>query len=547
MSVLIANSHYSVLSSILLPSDIVDIAVKNGEGAAAITDMNSMAGIVQFTKAASKAGIKPVLGVTVETMCNNQISFLAKNLNGYKNLLKLLSKVNSRENFVKRPRVKSENLEGLEDIVCLFGHQSDWENEDQPGKIAKCLRDIFQKDLYLCSSDHSPELFKISKTLGSPYLCCGTIKREDSKDHQYLLNVIKATKLKTKLSNLTNKNDLYYYDNFNNRYRELSERIFESCEEYSIFDSPRLPTFKTPDGSSTLEYLKSVCRESFRRKIPKENWGPYQERIISELAVFEKAGLSDYFMILWGIVNYAQSKNYLVGAGRGSAAGCLISYLLGITKVDPVKFKLIFSRFFNEGRIGSLPDIDVDFPAFAREDIISHIISTYGQDRVGQIATYQTFMGRAAIKCILRADSDIGFGEMNKITEPIQDKSKVADELQDMKDEGREGSVILWALENRADELDQWARLEDGEIVGPLAYQIKMAIELEGIKSAASRHPAGIIISDLPLAERGPVLYDEGSGKQIVGLEYEDAESCGYVKYDCLGLSSLDRMMDINI
>jgi DNA polymerase III subunit alpha len=542
-------SHYSVLQSVLSPSDIVGVAKEYSLNCAALTDFNSMAGIVEFKKSADKAGIKPVLGFTTRTFCNNHVTFLAKNKIGYNNLIKILGEINSKKSFAKGCRVKSEYIQGnSEGLICLFGQDCDWDVPKQVQNVAGALRDIFAENLYIVAGEYDQNIDQLSDTFGTSTIYDSLVKRKNTADSQYLLNVLKAVKYKTTLSNLNTKEDQFFYDDRNGLYKDEIGAIFEQCENYDIFSKPSLPTFHGAGQEGSLEFLKKICRESFKEKIPREEWPRYTERIKRELDVFEKAGLADYFLILWDIIKYAESKGYLVGPGRGSAAGCLVSFLLNITKVDPVKFDLLFSRFYNEGRLGSMPDIDVDFPAFAREDVVKQIIKTYGKDKVGQIVTYQTFMGRAALKAILRVEGSVGFTEMNEITKYIPDKAKISDELQEMKEEGKDESVILWALENRKYSLDNWVELNDeNELEGPMAETFKRAIQLEGIKSAQSRHPAGVIISDSPLIERGPVLYDETSGEQIVGLEYEDAELLGYVKYDCLGISSLDRIMDINV
>jgi DNA polymerase-3 subunit alpha len=297
-----------------------------------------------------------------------------------------------------------------------------------------------------------------------------------------------------------------------------------------------------------------LCRQGWKQKIagkiPEDAQSVYVDRIKKELAVLEDSGLSSYFLIVSDIVEYVRSKGWLPGPGRGSAAGCLVSYLIGITSIDPIKYNLIFERFYNAGRNTkdriSMPDIDVDVPIQYREDIIQYIKNKYGQNKVSQMITFNTLKGRGALKEVLRVYDNLSFEEMNRITKNIPDEAKIADDLQEMKDEDGEASIIRWALENNADKLKEWCFIDDNdELSGPLAKRFEQAIRLEGTKYNQSKHAAGIAICSSELDELCPMIYDTKTDQSIAGLEMSDLESIGIIKFDILGIALLDKIMEV--
>jgi DNA polymerase-3 subunit alpha len=326
-------------------------------------------------------------------------------------------------------------------------------------------------------------------------------------------------------------------------------------ESYDILNKPALPNFECPKGFNPDEYLRELCRNGWRDKIanniPKDKQQIYVDRIKEELDVLQGAGLSSYFLIIQDILNNVKSNNWLPGPGRGSAAGCLVSYLIGITAIDPIKYDLLFSRFYNSGRNTadriSMPDIDVDVPINKREEIISYIKNKYGSNKVSQMITYNTMKGRGALKEVLRVYGNVAFEEMNRITKYIPDEAKIADELQEMKEDTGEASIIRWALENNVDKLKEWCYInEEGELSGPLAKRFEQAIRLEGTKSNQSKHAAGIVISIDELSNVCPMIYDSKNDQLIAGMEMQDLESLGVIKFDILGVAMLDKIMTIS-
>jgi DNA polymerase-3 subunit alpha len=287
------------------------------------------------------------------------------------------------------------------------------------------------------------------------------------------------------------------------------------------------------------------------KDVPESEHTKYADRVKLELDILQKAGLSSYFLIVQDIVNYVKKSGWLPGPGRGSAAGCLVSYLIGITQIDPMKYDLLFERFYNEGRNTadhiSMPDIDVDVPITKREQIIEYIKNKYGIDKVSQMITFNTMKGRGALKEVLRVYDNISFEETNRITKFIPDEAKIADELQEMKEDTGEASIIRWALENNVDKLKEWCYISsDGSLAGPLAKRFEQAIRLEGTKSNQSKHAAGVVISSKSLGSVCPMVYDNKNKQSIAGMEMQDLESLGLIKFDILGVAMLDKIMTIS-
>jgi DNA polymerase-3 subunit alpha len=346
---------------------------------------------------------------------------------------------------------------------------------------------LFNKDLIPAQAvltDLMRDVAESTKTnlvaTAAPFYC----KREDAYDQRVLL----CSSLQTtfpQVENLLNqgddsaigpffKSDRYFLPSyeemlsFGHTENELrvSNEVATLTESYDVLNKPLLPEFPCPNGMSPDEYLKELCRGGWRQKIagkiPKASETTYADRVKYELGVLQHAGLSSYFLILNDICNFISQNGWLLPIGRGSAAGCLTSYLIDVTQVDPVKYDLIFERFYNAGRNTkdrvSMPDIDLDVPSSERGKIIDYIKMKYGESKVGYICNFQTMKGRGAMKEVLRAYGNVPFEMMNRITENIPDEASIIDDLQVMKEEGEEPSIILWALKNEQEKLSEWAR-----------------------------------------------------------------------------------------
>lgn len=603
------HSHYSLLDGLSKPEDIADRCSNIGVNSCAITDHGTISGCIQFYKTMKAKKIKPILGVelyisqqdcTIKNKDNQKLShivLLSKNLSGWKNLIQIVSESNKSEYFYYKPRLDINRLGSLVsrgDIITICGHPGSYlanniyndtfVSDDVISKEIGILTDIFGKDntfieIQLMDTDNEYQQIignklreychknKIPKIASIDAHYCNP---EDSVDQRILLcSNLKMTlpQVSQKITNNENfslesffRSDSYHilsHEDINqiNTSDEIENTILvdSMCEEYDILNKPQLPNFKCPEGFNAEQYLRQLCRDGWKDKIhndiDKSLHEIYADRVKYELSVLESANLSSYFLIVQDIVRHVKSNSWLPGPGRGSAAGCLVSYLVGITAIDPIKYNLIFERFYNAGRNTkdriSMPDIDVDVPIDHRENIIQYIKNTYGSDRVSQMITYNTLKGRGALKEVLRVYNNISFEEMNQITKHIPDEAKIADELQEMKDEEGESSIIRWALENNGSKLKDWCYKKDSVLEGPLAKRFEQAIRLEGTKYNQSKHAAGIAIAKDALSSICPMVYDTKTDQNIAGLEMNDLESIGVVKFDILGIALLDKMMSV--
>ena len=592
------------------PAQIAARCQALGLRSCAITDHGSISGAVQFYKSLKAKNVKPILGCelyisdedsTIKNKENAKLTHfivLAKNKQGWHNLISLVSESNNKENFYHKPRLSFNKLAPYLDgnILGFCGHlgstlsyklSQDPDNATKIGtEFISQMKDLFGADNFFLESqlmdqENLPQqiaLTRIIRDLGkqtnTKVICTPDAhycSQEDAVDQRILLcNNLKTTLVDINKKLLNNedvmmdcffKSDKYYILSAEEM-RELhteeeisnTNLVDSMCESYDILHKPMLPSFECPKGLNPDEYLRELCRVGWREKIkdviPEDKQTEYVERIKHELEVLQGAGLSSYFLIVQDILRYVRENDWLPGPGRGSAAGCLVSYLIGITSIDPIRYDLIFERFYNTGRNTSdrisMPDIDVDVPINKREEIIKYIKDKYGYNKVSQMITYNTMKGRGALKEVLRVYGNISFDEMNRITKFIPDEAKIADELQEMKEETGEASIIRWALENNVDKLKDWCYInEDNELSGPLAKRFEQAIRLEGVKSNQSKHAAGIAISIQDLSDVCPMIYDTKNDQLIAGMEMQDLEDLGVIKFDILGVAMLDKIMTI--
>lgn len=605
------HSHYSLLDGLSKPAQIVKRLDKIELETCALCDHGNISGSVQFIQKMNAAKKKPILGcelyvskerAEIHTDDNRKMShlpILAKNDKGWKQLIKVTSESNQPHNFYYKPRLSLEQLTDYFDgnIMAFSGHlgsdianaivnrdnsvNPNWEKEAT--NLALWFKDALGKDNFFLEAQlmdrvNSPTqiilvdmIRQISKKTGIPVIATPDAhyaSKEDAIDQQILLCTNMHVTMKQARRPDFLLNGFFNSDNFHipsyeemvaygHTQEELDNTLLASsmiAEYKGILQKPILSPFPCPDGLNPDEYLRRLCQDGWRRlvqnRVPKDQHQKYADRIKYELQVLQGAGLSSYFLIVQDIVNFVRNSGWLPGPGRGSAAGCLVSYLVGITSIDPIPYDLIFERFYNAGRntadYVSMPDIDVDIPVTKREEVINYIRRTYGNDRVSQMITFQTMKGRGAIKDVFRAYGDISFEEMNRITACIPDEAKIADDLQTMKEETGESSIIRWALENNGDKLSEWCVLNDsGELEGPLADKFAQAIRLEGTKSNQSKHASGIVIAPETLSNICPMVYDSKNKTQVAGLEMADLESIGMIKFDILGVAVLDKVMGI--
>lgn len=607
------HSTYSLLDGLPRPNAMAERCIEIQATACALTDHGNIAGAVKFYTEMRKRKIKPILGCEIyvchgdptdQSKDNKELShflLLAKNYQGWQDLIRIVSESNRPDFFYHKPRISLDVLGTLlsGNIIGYCGHlgsyiadkildadklSADWKNIgiQEVGRLKNLFgKDNFFLETQLMDKENNPlqiiltdAIRELSKYTDTKTICTPDAhycRKEDAVDQRVLLcNNLKTTfpEISRKISNDENVplGAFFTSDNFhilsqeeiNHLHTEEeidnTQLITDMCEEYNILSKPNLPPFSCPNNLSPAEYLRELCRKGWKEKIAnhidKELQDTYVDRIKYELDVLQGADLSSYFLIVQDIVGYVRNSGWLPGPGRGSAAGCLVSYLIGITSIDPIRYNLLFDRFYNAGRNSedhiSMPDIDVDVPINKRENIIEYIKTCYGSDKVSQMITFNTIKGRGAIKDVLRVYGNISFDEMNKITKGIPDEAKIADDLQEMKEETGEASIIRWALENEPDKLKEWCFIDDNnELQGPLAKRFEQAIRLEGTKSNQSKHAAGIAISAQPLNTLCPMVYDSKNDQMIAGMEMQDLESLGIIKFDILGVAMLDKIMTI--
>ena len=597
------HSHYSLLDGLSKPDQIADRCKSLNIKSCALTDHGNICGSIQFYQKMKKSGIKPILGIelyicqqdaSLQSKENSDLShmvILCKNHKAWKTLIELVSRSNSAEFFYYKPRLSLNDLAKFDcsNFICITGHPGSVIADDiLDGSILKSnaedifklkveeLNNIFGKDnVFIECQLMDSEINPVQKTLTSFYRSMENIKlvatcdahyctKEDAVDQRILLcNNLKTTFTEINKKLIDNesfgmdiffKSDNYHIPSYDEMKQwhttdELNNTIVidSMIETYDILSEPRLPPFKCPDGLTEHEYLTKITHDKLLLLSLDDS---YKTRLENELTVLKEAKLAGYFLIVQDIIQYIKSNNWLPGPGRGSAAGCLVSYLLGITSIDPIKYDLLFERFYNSGRNTaeriSMPDIDVDVPIDKRESVIDYIKQKYGIEKVSQMITFNTLKGRGALKEVLRVYGNISFEETNRITENIPDEAKIADELQEMKEEYGEASIIRWALENNSEKLKQWCYIDDqNQLAGPLAKRFEQAIRLEGTKCHQSKHAAGVAISSYNLNELCPMIYDTKTGQNIAGLEMGDLELLGIVKFDILGVALLDKIMQI--
>jgi len=343
---------------------------------------------------------------------------------------------------------------------------------------------------------------------------------------------------------------------------ENSLAIAAQCSPYSLSHQPMLPQFPTPNGNPSKDFMRDLCRDGWVKRWPqisqviasgKHTKEEYVNRFNMEFDVLTNVGLADYFLIVNDIINFAINDGQLTGAGRGSAAGSLILYLLGVTHVDPIEYDLLFERFYNAGRNTpgniSLPDVDMDFEKNGRERVLQYVRNKYGADRVAQMITFNRMQGRGALKDVTRAHDVLDNETINRITKLLPNEPEIADQLQAMKEVDKanggdgEASIIEWAIENHPNDYKEWVYYDDNEkLQGPLSKVFEQAIRMEGTKRASGKHAAGVVIAQKPLKEICPMAYDSSTGEMIAAMEMNALEKMGHVKFDFLGISTLDKI-----
>ena len=449
------HTEFSLLDGSGKISKMIARAKELGMKSIAITDHGTMYGCIEFYKQAVKQGIKPIIGCEIYVVPKsmhikhldrenetNHLVLMVKNEEGYKNLMKIVSKA-SIEGFYYKPRVDHEYLKEhsgglIASSACLGGEVQRYlmqGNKDKAKETALKYKDIFKDGFYLELQYHgikeqlkvNEQLIEMSKETGIPLICTNDIhyiNKEDSKAHEVLL-CIQTGKTIEDEDRMRFESDEFYLKSpeemkklFSHVPEAISNtvKIAEQCNFDYEFHVSKFPKYPVPDEMSPFQYLKKLCYKGLKEKY-EEVTKELTDRLEYELDVINQMGYVDYFLIVWDFIKYADDNGIMTGPGRGSGAGSIVAYTLNITKIDPIKYNLIFERFLNPERV-SMPDIDSDFCYERRQEVIDYVVEKYGKDNVSQIVTFGTMAPRACIRDVGRA-MNYSYAEVDRIAKMI--------------------------------------------------------------------------------------------------------------------------------
>ncbi len=549
------HTHYSALDGACKVDDLVKRAAELGMPALAITDHGVLSGIIQFYLQCKAKGVKPIIGLeayVVEDRFRKEgqneerwhLTLLAKDDTGYRNLLKLGSAA-FLEGYYYKPRMDYSILRQHSDgLICLSGCASGRLSKAlQNGQIAQAevevdrLADIFgRENIYLEMqetgisdlADINPRLVQLAEKTGLKLVATNDVhylREDDATAHDVLLCIQTGSRLSEE-NRMRFSSEAFYLKSeaemleaFPDHPEALATtmEIADRCNVEIELEGMLIPYFPVPEGYDEKSYLREQCEKGLVRRFGDAVTPAIRERLESELAVVEKMGFPGYFLIVWDFVTYAKTNGIPVGPGRGSAAGSLVSYLLGITDLDPIKYDLLFERFLNPDRI-SMPDIDIDFSVVGREKVIDYVANKYGRDRVAQIATFGTIKARQAIRDAARV-MDVPYGQADRIAKLVPEVLNITLDacLADPKCELK----IAYDAEDQVREV------------------VDMARPLEGLIRQDSIHAAGVVISKGSLTDHLP-LMQKGDAEVVTQVSMGDVEKLGLLKMDFLGLRNLD-------
>jgi len=552
------HTEYSLLDGACRIEGLMQRVKALGQTAVAITDHGVMYGCVDFYKAAKKVGVKPIIGCEVYVATrtrfdkvnridgSNHLVLLCKNETGYKNLIKMVS-VGFTEGFYNKPRVDHELLEEYhEGLICLSAclageiPQALLAGDYEKAKnLARYYEDLFGKgNYYIEIQDHGldeqrtvlPLLVRLSRETGIPLVATNDahyLEKEDSR-MQHILICIQTNKTVNDDDVLEFGTDEFYVKSTDEMYElfsawpeacENTNRIAEMCSFDFEFGVTKLPYFVAPDGMDNKEYFVKLCRDGLLRRYGADVPEDIRARLDYEISIIDRMGYINYYLIVFDFINYAKSQGIPVGPGRGSGAGSLAAYCVGITNIDPIKYNLLFERFLNPERV-SMPDFDIDFCYERRQEVIDYVIRKYGADHVAQIVTFGTMAARAAIRDVGRV-LDMPYGTVDGIAKlvPMEPKMTLTKALS-----------ISRELKARYDADPQVKELID------------MSLKLEGMPRHASTHAAGVVITREAADEYVPLATNDGN--PVTQFTMTTIEELGLLKMDFLGLRTLTVIDD---
>lgn len=540
------HTEYSLLDGACRINRLMERVKELGQTSVAITDHGVMYGVVDFYKAAKKAGVHPIIGCEVYVATRTRFDkvnrmdgsyhlvLLCENETGYRNLIKLVS-AGFTEGFYSKPRIDKELLEkhheGLIALsACLAGEipralaSGDFEKAKE---TALYYQNLFGPDrFYLEIQDHGleeqklvlPMIVRLSRETGIPLVATNDahyLTKEDAKMQRVLI-CIQTNKSVYDDDILEFGTEEFYVKSTDEMYElfslwpeacENTNKIAQMCQFDFEFGVTKLPSFDVPDGMENRQYFEQLCQEGLKRHYGENPAPEIQKRLAYEIDVIDRMGFTNYYLIVWDFIRYAKSKGIPVGPGRGSGAGSLAAYCIGITNIDPMKYQLLFERFLNPERI-SMPDFDVDFCYERRQEVIDYVIEKYGADHVAQIVTFGTMAARGAIRDVGRV-LGIPYQTVDEVAKmvPMELKMTLEKALNTSKD-----------LKSRCDNDPQIREL------------IETAQKIEGMPRHASTHAAGVVITPREISDYVPLATNDGN--PVTQFPMTTIEELGLLKMD---------------
>lgn len=565
------HSHYSLLDGLGTPKQIVERVKEMGMKSVALTDHGSMYGAIEFYKAAKEAEIKPIVGCEIYIAprgMEDKVSkldsspyhliLLAKNLEGYQNLMKLTS-IGHLKGFYYKPRVDKETLKKyskglIASSACLAGEiprSLMSGDKDSAEKALNLYKEIFGQDFYLELQDHpdipdqaiaNRRVIELARKTKTPMIvACDShyVRKQDREAHDVLV-CVQTGKVVDDPNRMTYDGDFSLRDpnELAKAFAEVPEalantvKIAEQCELEIPFEENLLPIFKIEGGKTPDEFLREMCLRGLDERYPKADQNEKKElleRLDYELSVISKMGFSSYFLIVSDYTKWAKNNGVMVGPGRGSAAGALVTYVTYITDVDPIRYGLLFERFLNPDRL-EMPDIDLDFADHRRQEVLDYIVKKYGEERVAGIITFGTMAARAAVRDVGRA-LGMAYGDVDVIAKVVPPPVQ-----------GRH--IPLEKSVKESSELKEFYEKD------PRAKRLlDMAMKLEGTVRHAGQHASAFVISRDELVCYVPLQMAQKEGvKQVTQYSMYPVAELGLLKMDFLGLANLtiiERALEI--
>ncbi len=554
------HTEYSLLDGSSKINELIARTKQLGMDSIAITDHGVMYGVIDFYKAAKKQGIRPIIGCEVYVAPNsrfdretggesgkyNHLVLLAENNTGYQNLIKIVSR-GFTEGFYYKPRIDIELLEEYHEglialSACLAGEVATNIRRgfyEEAKKVALKLQSIFgEGNFYLELQDHgipmqttvNQSLLRMHQETGIPLVATNDVHYiydTDALSHDILL-CIQTQKKVSDEDRMRYEGGQYYLKSpeemeelfpYCKEALENTAKIAKRCNVDIEFGNYKLPKFDVPEGYTASEYLYKVCREGLEQRYPNPT-KDLIDRLDFELSTIAGMGFVDYFLIVWDFIKYAKDHGIAVGPGRGSAAGSIVAYSLGITNIDPIKYNLLFERFLNPERL-TMPDIDIDFCYERRQEVIDYVVQKYGKERVVQIVTFGTMAARLVIRDVGRA-MDLSYAFVDSIAKMIPNEL---------------GITIDKALKSNKELKELYEQDEQAK------YLLDMSMRLEGLPRHTSMHAAGVVISKAAVDEYVPLSK---SSDDSITTQYTmtTLEELGLLKMDFLGLRTLTVIRD---